>query len=109
MLPISNLLRKTFRNVCNSTSRKFRSADLDPNIGRTNISIRFFRQVERGEKLTGTQPPPLIVSAMRSRIGWRILMTCPDGIVRKYRSLTWLGAIRKAERIWREKAWLEVL
>lgn len=109
MLPISNLLRKIFRNVYDSAARKCMGADLDPNIGRTNINIRFFRQVERGEKLTGTQPPPLILSATRSKIGWRILMTCPDGIVRKYRSLTWLGAIRKAERIWREKAWLEVL
>lgn len=109
MLPISNSLRKTFHNVFHSAVRKCMGADINPDISRTNINIRFFRQVERGEKLTGNQPPPLIVSATRSKIGWTILMTCPDKVVRKYRSLTWLGAIRKAERIWREKAWLEVL
>lgn len=79
----------------------------DSNIGRISVNIRFFRQVERGEKLTeppSTPLPPLVLFATRRKYGWSVYVTFPDKRVRKYRSLTWMGAIRKSERILR-KSW----
>ena len=72
----------------------------------TSFRIRLSGQEINGEKLTGTQlrtspPPPLAIFATRSKYGWKAWITDRHGVVRKYRTLTALGAVRKGMRIWR--------
>lgn len=80
----------------------------------TSFRIRLSGQEINGEKLTGTtsphppsSPPPIAIFAMRSKYGWKALVTDRYGIVRRYRTLTALGAVRKGMRIWRGEGYLQ--
>lgn len=69
--------------------------------GTHSDSNRFIRASVSIRRAGQIKTPPLILSCTKTKIGWKCLGTDRHKIVRSWRSLTLMGAIRKYERMWR--------
>lgn len=97
---ISKLVRKISHNDWHSFARKYVGTGRNIVYGRSTVRINFFRQVGTITEPPKDKLPPLVLSCTKQKIGWKVLMTCPNGKVIKFNALTWNRAIRKAYKIW---------